>query len=170
MHKHWSVFLLSLIAGCNSDLPSVQMGSPTTSSYAIYEAVAPELRAIVEQSWGTPAAWNVGGRTTLQLDRFVTADTAPYHVIGHLDEGWTRSLMERGFVESVCGADGTEESCIRGQTMAVHLSPVTFLTPDRGYVKVWMYRDGFGSTWDVIVARDTTGTWKVVSKQMTMIT
>ena len=169
MHKHSVVLLLGLIAGCDGDVPSGQADAAATTSQGVYEAVVPELRAIVEQSWGTPPKWKATGR--IVLDQRVTADTSPYQVVGYLNDAWAESVVKRGLVESVCGPATSEQSCaLAGEIMFVSLSPVVFAAADSAHVRVTMVREGFGSTWEVIVVRRANAPWTVAAKEMVAIT
>ena len=171
MHKHRVVLLLGLMAGCDGEVSSRETDVVTTAAYGVYEAVAPELRALVEQSWGTPAARKVAGRTTLRFDQSLTSDTLPDQILGHLDDAWAESVLKRGLVESLCVSAPPEQWCVPGgHTMVVQLSPVTFATPDSARVQVAMYNLApFTSTWEVIVVRRARQPWKVVTKQMLTI-
>ena len=171
MHKHSVFLLLGLISGCDGNVPSGQTDTVATTSQAVYEAVVPELRAIVERSWGTPAEGTGAGRIAIVLDQSVTADTSPYQIVGHLDDAWAESVVKRGLVEHLCGSTASEQSCAFGEeTMFVQLSPVVFATADSAHVRVIMSRGTFGSIWEVIVVRRAPAPWTVAAKEMRLIT
>lgn len=172
---------LCLLAGCHAatggrDAPPV---TAADSTYAVLDAVMPELVGIVESAWGTPAEWGrpSSERTTVRLVRSLI-DFPESPVVGApsgntppqpLDPRWIERWIQSGAIRDACEYDDSVP-CKRGKaTMVIMLGKPVCFSPDSVAFNLELDRPTFGASYRVIVTRRA-GPWRVVAKRMRWIT
>lgn len=184
----WSLFELALFAQpyavravrSQCDKPVWRVPAAADSLYALLDAVMPELVRVVEEAWGTPAAWGrpASERTTVRLvSQLIDLPDSP--LVGksgntraeprQLDSLWLHSWLQRGAIQAVC-TDSTPQRCQREQnTMVVLIGKPAWYSPDSASVTVEMHRVGFGAGFGVLLVKHG-DQWTVRSRRMRWIT